>query len=37
MKIDVHIPFFILSKNQNNNRYTAPSSIHFSSCNVNKT
>jgi len=32
MKINVYIPFFILSENHNNDRYTDPSPVQFVQC-----
>jgi len=31
-KMNVYIPFTILSENQNNDRYTEPSSVQFVRC-----
>jgi len=36
MQIDIHIPFSGLSENQNNDTYTDPSLVHFSSCDVDE-
>jgi len=37
MKTVVHVLFSILSENQNNYIHTDPSSVRFSSCDVNET
>jgi len=34
MKMDIEIPFSILSKNQNSDRYADPGSVQLSSCGV---